>query len=101
MSKMFPTYSNSVIAVCGVSYRRKCGYLRCHVVFRSTESFTSSATVRLPGQSEVYQFNVTIDSKNYVLWFQITIDDILALEELEGADQLGSVESAGNSLWWI
>ena len=63
-------------------------------VFRSsTESGSRLARVGEElGQTEVSQFDVTILVNEYVLWLQVSVDNLVLVEDTDCEHELGSIE---------
>lgn len=66
-------------------------YLRSQVFWRAAEG--ESPAVDSFGKAEVSEFEISIAADQYVLWFEIAVDDVFAVQILEGEQHLRCVET--------
>ena len=65
--------------------------LRSQVLWRAAEC--KSPALDSFGKAEVSEFEISIAANQYVLWFEIAVDDIFAVQMLEDEQHLRCVET--------
>ena len=67
-------------------------YLRCHVLVGAAKGF-AEARGEFGGKTEVGQLNVTFFINQHILWFKVSIDISIFVNELQDHDQLTRVKA--------